>query len=61
MYEVILYDTEDGRCPVQDLLKIAENTKSRKGAGKNIRKIMNGGMAMSSYKAYKQKHYKIQK
>ena len=25
MYEIILYDTEDGRCPVQDLLDSLES------------------------------------
>lgn len=56
MYEVILYDTEDGRCPVQDLLKnLRKHQKQKRSWQKNIRKTMNGGMAMSSYKAYKQK------
>ena len=124
MYEILLYDTEDGRCPVQELLdslepkllaktlrtidllerngpllrepysKALENgifelrtkqgsditrvlyffvvgkkailtngfvkksqktPKAEKELAKNIRQTMNGGMAMSSYKAYKQK------
>ena len=119
MYEIILYDTEDGRCPVQELLdslepkllaktlrtidllerngpllrepysKALENgifeLRTKQGSDitrvlyffvvgkkailtngfvkksqkrnwqKNIRQTMNGGMAMSSYKAYKQK------
>ena len=32
MYEIILYDTEDGRCPVQELLDSLEP----KVTGKNI-------------------------
>lgn len=35
--------------------KSQKTPKAEKELAKNIRKIMNGGMAMSSYKAYKQK------
>lgn len=124
MYEIILYDTEDGRCPVQELLdslepkllaktlrtidllemngpllrepyskplengifelrtkqgsditrvlyffivgkkavltngfikKSQKTPKAEKELAKNIKQIMNGGMAMSSYKDYKKR------
>ena len=88
MYEIILYDTEDGRCPVQELLdslepkllaktlrtidllfivgkkavltngfikKSQKTPKAEKELARSIKQIMNGGMAMSSYKDYKKR------
>ena len=33
MYEIILYDTEDGRCPVQELLDSLELSYWQKHCG----------------------------
>ena len=69
MYEIILYDTEDGRCPVQELLDSLEpkllaktlrtnrrrHQRQKKNWQRSIKQIMNGGMAMSSYKDYKKR------
>lgn len=129
MYEIILYDTEDGRCPVQELLDSLEpkllaktlrtidllemngallrepysnhwrmgylsfvpsriryyksviflycrregsadkwiyknrkrHQKQKRNWQRNIKQIMNGGMAMSSYKDYKKEHCRIRR
>ena len=87
MYEVLFYDTIDGKCPVQDFLdslepKILAKTlrtidlletngpilrepyskhiqnglfELRTKQGSDITRIMSGGMAMSNYRAYKEK------
>lgn len=130
MYEIILYDTEDGRCPVQELLDSLEpkllaktlrtidllemngpllrepyskplengifelrtkqgsditrvlyffiigkkavltngfiknrrrHQRQKKNWQRSIKQIMNGGMAMSSYKDYKKEHCRIRR
>lgn len=37
MYEIILYDTEDGRCPVQELLDSLEPKLLAKTGKRNLR------------------------
>ena len=52
MYEIILYDTEDGRCPVQELLDSLET----KLLAKTLRTIdlleMNGPLLCEPYLSF---------